>query len=63
VANLVVTLEPVFTAATAYLLLGERLTRIQIIGGLLILSGVVFLRIYEGRLAGPARLGGEPPAL
>lgn len=62
VANLVVTLEPAFTVVTAYFLLGERLTWIQIIGGLLILSGVVFLRIYEGRLAGPARPGGELPA-
>jgi drug/metabolite transporter (DMT)-like permease len=63
VANLVVTLEPAFTAVTAYFLLGERLTWIQIIGSLLILSGVVFLRIYEGKLAGPARPSGEPPAL
>ncbi|HEY5269294.1 MAG TPA: EamA family transporter [Anaerolineales bacterium] len=61
VANLVVTLEPAFTAVTAYFLLGERLTWIQIIGSLLILGGVVFLRIYEGRLAGPARPGGESP--
>lgn len=51
VANLIVTSEPVFTAAIAYVLLDERLKEIQIIGGLLILSGVIFLRIYEGRLA------------
>lgn len=51
VANLIVTSEPVFTAAIAYVLLDERLKGIQIIGGLLILSGVIFLRIYEGRLA------------
>jgi drug/metabolite transporter (DMT)-like permease len=50
VANLVVTLEPVFTAALAYALLGERLTSIQVIGSLLILAAVSFLRIYEGRL-------------
>jgi len=55
VANLVLTLEPAFTAVGAYFLLGERLTRIQIYGGLLILGGVVFLRFYEGRLASPDR--------
>jgi drug/metabolite transporter (DMT)-like permease len=51
VANLVVTLEPAFTAAIAYFMFGERLTGIQIGGSLMILSGVVFLRIYEGWLA------------
>lgn len=51
VANLIVTSEPVFTAVIAYLLLGERLTVIQIIGGLMILAGVIFLRVYEDRLA------------
>ena len=54
-ANLVVTLEPAFTAVIAYFLLGERLTWIQIGGSLLILGGVVFLRIYEGWLAGTER--------
>jgi drug/metabolite transporter (DMT)-like permease len=63
VANLVVTLEPVFTAVIAYFLLGERLTWIQMMGGLLILGGVVFLRIYEGRLTGGARPDGDPPPL
>lgn len=48
VANLVVTIEPVFTTLTAYLLLGERLNGIQIGGSLMILGGVVFLRISEG---------------
>ena len=52
VANLIVTLEPVFTAAIAYLLFGEVLTAVQILGGLLILAGVVFLRIYEGAASG-----------
>jgi drug/metabolite transporter (DMT)-like permease len=51
VANLIVTLEPVFTAATAYILLHERLTWVQILGSVLVLMGVVVLRIYEGRLA------------
>ena len=50
VANLIVTLEPVFTAITAYILLGERLTGVQIGGSLLILSGIILLRVYEGWL-------------
>jgi len=51
VANLILTTEPAFTAMTAYALLGERLDGMQIAGSLLILSGVVFLRVYEGRAA------------
>jgi drug/metabolite transporter (DMT)-like permease len=53
VASLVVSLEPVFTAITAYLILGERLTAIQIAGAAMILGGVVVLRLFEGS----ARLG------
>lgn len=51
VANLILTTEPVFTATVAYFLLGERLSLIQIGGSLMILGGVVFLRIYEGKQA------------
>lgn len=47
VVNLIATTEPVFTTVIAYVLLGERLNGVQIGGGLLILGGVVFLRIYE----------------
>jgi drug/metabolite transporter (DMT)-like permease len=54
VANLVVTSEPAFTVLIAYSLLGERLNGIQIGGGLMILTGVVFLRLWEGRLANRA---------
>lgn len=61
VANLVVTLEPAFTAVIAYLLLGERLTWIQIAGSLLILGGVVFLRVYEGWITGATKPVVEPP--
>ncbi|MGD8403849.1 MAG: EamA family transporter [Anaerolineales bacterium] len=50
VANLILSSEPVFTAVMAYTLFGEVLTFIQIIGGLMILAGVIFLRIYEGKL-------------
>jgi drug/metabolite transporter (DMT)-like permease len=52
VANLIATLEPAFTAVIAYLLLGERLNGMQFGGSLMILAGVVFLRMYEGWLAG-----------
>lgn len=54
VVNLVATLEPAFTSVIAYIFLHERLTLVQIIGSLLILSGVVFLRVYEGWLANRA---------
>jgi drug/metabolite transporter (DMT)-like permease len=53
VANLIVTLEPVFTAIIAYLLLGERLNATQLVGSAMILTGVVFLRVYEGRQMTP----------
>jgi drug/metabolite transporter (DMT)-like permease len=63
VTNLVVTLEPAFTAVTAYLIFGEQLNGIQIAGSLLILGGVVFLRLYEGHLASTqARLGADRAA-
>ncbi|GAB4492839.1 MAG: DMT family transporter [Anaerolineales bacterium] len=60
VVNLVATLEPAFTALIAYIFLDERLSLVQIIGSLLILSGVVFLRVYEGWLANRAE--NNPPA-
>jgi drug/metabolite transporter (DMT)-like permease len=47
VANLIVSTEPVFTAVIAFLLLGERMTAIQIIGSLLILAGVALMRVFE----------------
>lgn len=48
VANLIATLEPALTAIWAYLLLGEQLSRIQLVGSLLIFSGVVLLRARDG---------------
>ena len=61
VANLIVSSEPAFTVVIAYFLLGERMNWAQIGGGLLILGGVVFLRVYEGWLAGKA--APEPEAV
>lgn len=47
VANLIATLEPALTAIWAYLLLGEQLKGIQIVGGLLIFISVLLLRLRE----------------
>jgi drug/metabolite transporter (DMT)-like permease len=44
IANILATLEPVMTAIQAYILLGEHMTIVQIIGGLIILSGVVMVQ-------------------
>lgn len=43
-ANLILTLEPVITAITAYFLLGEQLTTIEMIGSGLILGALILLR-------------------
>ena len=48
ITNLVLSSEPVFTTVIAYFLLDERMSIIQIVGSLLIMGGVIFLRIYEG---------------
>jgi drug/metabolite transporter (DMT)-like permease len=60
VANLIASTEPAFTVVIAYLFLGEMMKGVQIGGGLLIIGGVVFLRIYEGWLA--RKNAGEPEA-
>jgi drug/metabolite transporter (DMT)-like permease len=63
VANLIVSMEPAFTAITAYFLLGERYTWVELAGSLLILGGVIFLRIYEGWLAELRSSQPEPATL
>lgn len=50
IANLIAMLEPLITPVLAYLLLGERLTPPQLVGGAMILSSVVILRLFEMRL-------------
>lgn len=55
VANLIATMEPVFTAIVAYLVFQEQLTPVQLAGSLLIAGGVVLLRVYEGWLANRAQ--------
>ncbi len=52
-ANLVATLEPVLTAIWAFLLLGESLDAIQLLGGALILASVASLQL-EPKLTPPA---------
>jgi drug/metabolite transporter (DMT)-like permease len=47
VANLILTTEPVFTSAFAFVLLGERLTWVQIGGSALVLGGVLLIRSHE----------------
>ena len=54
VANLIVTLEPVFTTIAAYFVFGEVLTPIQFLGGLMIVGGVVVIRVTEGLRNRPA---------
>jgi len=49
VANLIVTMEPVFTATIAYLVLGERLSGVQVAGSVMIVGAVLLLRLHEGR--------------
>ena len=49
IANLISTLEPIFTALIAYVVLAELLTPVQLLGGALILCSVVLLRILEAR--------------
>jgi drug/metabolite transporter (DMT)-like permease len=53
VVNLIVTTEPAFTALWAYFLLGERFTLVQVIGSALIVTGVIFLRLWENRSNNP----------
>lgn len=53
VANIIVSLEPAFTAVFAYLILGEVMTPIQLVGSALLLTGVGVIKLAELR-RGPA---------
>jgi len=55
VASLVVSLEPAFTAVFAFVLLGERLSPVQLFGAAMILGGVAVLRIFDNRRGPLAR--------
>jgi len=56
VANLITTMEPVFTTMIAYVLLDERLSRVQVAGSLMIMAAVVLMRAYKEGLTGHAAL-------
>ncbi len=66
ISNLIATLEPSLTAIQSYFLLGERFTLAQVVGSLLILSGVILLRVLERRVdklkAPAAAPGSSQPA-
>jgi drug/metabolite transporter (DMT)-like permease len=47
ITNLLATLEPAMTAIEAYIFLDERMTVIQIIGGLIILSAVLIVQLEK----------------
>ncbi len=44
VANLILSLELVFTAAIAYFLLGENMNQLQLLGSALVMGGVLLLK-------------------
>ena len=48
-ASIISMLEPVVASISAYLLLNEKLTFVQIIGGLLIITAVIIINIYYVR--------------
>ncbi len=56
IANLIATSEPVFTALFAYLLFGETLSALELIGGFLILSGVLLLCLTGNHKEKPAQI-------
>ena len=50
-ANMFLTLEPIITAVFAFFLFHERLTSTQLLGGLLVVTAVLWIRWYEGQVA------------
>ena len=49
IVNLIVPIGPLFATVESYLILGERLTPIQLLGGVFIIGGLIILRLYESR--------------
>lgn len=56
IANIIVSLEPAFTAVFAFLVLGEILTPVQVLGSALLLSGVAAIKLADLRRAPVAAL-------
>lgn len=48
-ASIISTLEPVITVLLSVALLNEKITPLQVGGGILILSGVIFLQLWTGK--------------
>jgi len=48
VSNLIATFEPVLTAVWAFLLFGEMLHGVQLVGSLVLFAGIILLRVGEG---------------
>lgn len=46
IMNIIATTEPLFTALQSYVWLGERFTLVQVLGGLMIISGVLIIQLY-----------------
>ena len=59
-ASLISTVEPVWTITLAAILLGERLGPIQLVGGVLVISGVIVAQLSHGTASDP---GSEPQGL
>ena len=57
VANIIVSLEPLFTAVLAFMLLGETLSPVQLLGSALLLSGVAAIKLADLRRAPDDRAG------
>lgn len=53
IANIIVSLEPAFTAVFAFLVLGEILTPVQVLGSALLLSGVAAIKLADLRRSPP----------
>ena len=53
ITNLLATLEPTMTAAEAYIFLGERMSMVQITGGLIILSAVLIVQLEKEEVKPP----------
>jgi drug/metabolite transporter (DMT)-like permease len=52
VVNLIATSEPVFTTITAFLVFGERMHALELLGSVLVLGGVVILRLGKNKKSG-----------
>ena len=59
-ANMFMTLEPIITSVLAFFLFHERLSGVQIFGGLLVVGAVLWIRWYESQMATKQKLKLSP---